>query len=147
MQRKEITLIGVLVALGVIYCIFFTDLFAARKMYIMASVRPVPGVPVGTPLPVFFKMNRKFELTSVKVVPLNGTNYDEKATPIWFLKATTNSYPVKYLEYGVPVRGMHPLVPRSRPEALIPGKSYRLILTARDYAGSADFRTLAATGH
>jgi hypothetical protein len=146
MQRKEITLIGVLVVLGVIYCIFFTDLFAARRMGIMAFSRPMPGLPAGSSVPVFFKLNRAFELTSLKVVPLNGTNYDEKLPAAWYLVAKTNSYKVKILEYGIPVRGMHPALPRSRPDPLEPGKNYRLVLTAHEYSGFADFKAVAATG-
>jgi hypothetical protein len=147
MQRKEITLIGVLLVLGVIYAIFFTDIFARRRMFITASVRPTPGLAVGTPIPVFFKLNRAFELTTLKVVPLNGTNYDEKATPIWYLVAQTNSHSVRFLEYGIPVRGMHPAVPRSRPEPLEPGKIYRMLLTGGGYSGYTDFKTIAQPAH
>lgn len=144
MQRKEIRLIGVLLVLGVFYCIFFTDLFASRKMYITASVRPIGGLPAGTPLPVMFKLNRAFRLTSLKVVPLSGTNYDEKLPPVWYLIAKTNSYPLKFIPYGIPLRGMHPAIPGARPDPLDPTKHYRLLLTGEGYSGFTDFHTLAA---
>ena len=70
MQKKEITLIAFLLVLGVLYVAFFTDWFRKKTLTIVPSARPERGIVAGTPLPVFFKLSRSCELTSLKVIPL-----------------------------------------------------------------------------
>jgi hypothetical protein len=146
MQKKELMMVGVLLVLGVVYAIFFTDWFSKGKLAITASARPERGIAAGTPLPVFFKLSRSCELTSIKVVPLQGTNFDAHAAPIWYMVATTNSKPTKLFQYGVPIRGMHPAIPRARPEPLDPSRYYRLVVTSGDLNGYTDFHTMLMPG-
>lgn len=146
MQKKEITLVGFLVVLAVLYVIFFTDWFKKKTLTVVPSARPERGITAGTPLPVFFKLNRSYELTSLKVVPLDGTNFDTHTPPIWYLVAATNSRPVKLFQYGVPIRGMHPAIPKARPEPLDTNRIYRLIVSSGELSGYTDFRTMAMPG-
>src|SRR5947209_6360081 len=116
MQKKEAMLVGLLLILGVLYVVFFTDFFRKRLLTIVPSARPEHGITAGMPLPVFFKLSRSCQLTQVKVVPLNGTNFDTKTPPIWYMIAKTNSRAVKLFQYGVPIRGMYAAIPKARPE-------------------------------
>jgi hypothetical protein len=142
MQRKEITLVGFLAVLAVVYVIFFTDWFRKPTLSITPSSRPERGIQAGMVLPVFFKMSHSCELTSVKVIPLQGTNFDSHVPPIWYMVAKTNTRPVKLLQYGVPIRGMKPMIPKARPEPLETNKVYRLIVQAGDLNGYADFKPM-----
>ncbi len=146
MQKKEITLIAFLLVLGVLYVAFFTDWFRKKTLTIVPSARPERGIVAGTPLPVFFKLSRSCELTSLKVIPLQGTNFDAHTPPIWYMVATTNSRPVKLFQYGVPIRGMHPAIPKARPDPLDPGRVYRLIVSSGDLTGYTDFKTMLMPG-
>ena len=60
--------------------------------------------------------------------------------------ATTNSRPVKLFHYGVPIRGMHPAIPKARPDPLDPGRVYRLIVSSGDLTGYTDFKTMLMPG-
>lgn len=146
MQKKEITLVAFLLVLGVVYLAFFTDFMRKKTLTIVPSVRPERGIAAGTPLPVYFKLGRSSELTSLKVIPLQGTNFDAHTPPIWYLVANTNTGPVKLFQYGVPIRGMHPAIPKARPEPLEPGRAYRLVVSAGDLTGYTDFKTMSMPG-
>jgi hypothetical protein len=146
MQKKEITLVAFLLILGVLYVVFFTDWFRKKTLTIVPSARPERGIAAGTPLPVYFKLNRSCELTSLKVIPLQGTNFDAHTPPIWYLVANTNSRPTKLFQYGVPIRGMHPAIPKAQPEPLEPGHVYRMIVSTTDLTGYTDFKTMAMPG-
>jgi hypothetical protein len=147
MQRKEIALVGFLVMLGVVYIIFFTEWFRKPTLMITPSARPERGIQAGMTLPVYFKLSRSCELTSVKVIPLQGTNFDAHTPPVWYMVAKTNTHPVKLFQYGVPIRGMKPAIPKARPEPLETNKVYRLVVQAGDLSGYTDFRTMVMPRH
>ena len=79
-------------------------------------------------------------MTSLKVVHASEIETNKYAHPIWSLATESNSAPVSSFVYGAGIRGMHPAVKGSRPDPLVPGVQYRLLVTTdKDKQAQHDF--------
>ena len=128
----------VLLVLGGLYVHFFGHWFEKRQIGIAASFRPNRRAnPPG--LVVAFTLNGDYRLTRVKVVPMEGTNFNPQAIPVWNLESDSNSVPTRAFWYGQGIRGMKPAVKGLKPAMLTPGVEYRLIVSTGKVDGYTDF--------
>ncbi len=130
MNKKSWFLIAIVVALGVVYVIFFTNWFKSKSILIGDMER------FGR---VNFTFTEPHELTSVKVFSVSALESNKYALPVWELKSDSNSVPIKYFIYGQRIRGMKPAVANLRPEPLEPGSKYRLFVEAGSTKAQHDF--------
>jgi hypothetical protein len=79
--------------------------------------------------PVTFTLGGYYRLTNLKVVLASEIETNKYAHPVWELATESNSVPTTSFVYGGGVRGMHPAVKGARPDPLIPGVNYRLLVT------------------
>lgn len=90
--------------------------------------------------PVTFTLNGYYRLTSLKVVLAAEIATNKYAHPIWALATDSNSVPVSSFVYGGGVRGMRPSVKGTRPDPLVRGVDYRLLVTTdKKLTGQHDF--------
>jgi hypothetical protein len=143
MTKKEATLIALLVGVGCVYIIFFTNWFVKKQIVITPSLRPATGKGAAV-LPVIFKLDGEYKLTNVKVVPLDSENFQPQALAAWHLVAQSNSEPTRMIVYGKPIPGMQPALKGTQPEPLDPNVIYRLDVAAGPLTGTVDFRTQPA---
>jgi hypothetical protein len=123
------------------------DSFAPDAIQISHRVSPWlkpgrPGAKRANDLgePVAFTLNGFYRLTSVKVVIASEIATNKYAHPVWHLISESNSVPVSVLTYGGGIRGLHSAVKGARPDPLVPGVDYRLLLTTdKDQQGQHDF--------
>src|SRR5215813_13880052 len=107
MTAKAKLLLGCAALLGIAYVIFFTDLFRKQTMQIIPTFRPgrasaIPRPPDSAPVyPISFRLNKRYRLTSIKVV--NAAEYaaNKNAQPTWHLVSDSNSVPQNTIVYGV----------------------------------------------
>ncbi|MBA4146520.1 MAG: hypothetical protein H0X66_00275 [Verrucomicrobia bacterium] len=138
MSKKNIFLVLVLVALGALYIVYFTDLF--EKPVISISARPrVARASSGNQYSVSFSFDRRCELTEIKVVSVSELETNKYARAYWHMISDTNSAPVKGILYGENLKGMKPKIPKMKPEPLAPGQKYRLMIEAGKNKGQVDF--------
>lgn len=119
MNKKSWFLVGVAVALGACYVIFFTNWFRSKHILIAHNER------FGR---VLFTLGRQYELTSIKVVSVSALQSNKYALPVWELKSDSHSIPIKLFSYGQRIQGMKPAVENTRPEPLEQGTVYRLFV-------------------
>ena len=98
----------------------------------------------GAVLPVSFTLDGKYRLSSIKVVELSAYLTNKYVTPVWHLISKTNSAPVRGFLYGLPIPGMAPALPDSKPKNLLPNVAYRLFVEAGRAKGNQDFQTREA---
>lgn len=89
---------------------------------------------------VVFGLNRKLQLTDLKVVSLAALATNAEALPLWHLVSASNSIPVKMFVYGDDIRGLTPYVKGTHAQPLEPNVPYRLLLQAGSQAGQHDFK-------
>ena len=152
MQKQSWTLVIVALVLAVLYATFFTDWLRTDGIQIIVQNRPIPQrldlkrTFEATPVyPVSFAFDRKYEFTSVKVVSERDLATQKFPSPIWHLISETNSRPTKAIVYGVSPPGMHPAVEESKPQPLIPGTRYMLLLEAGRLKGATNFSPIKAS--
>lgn len=144
MAKKNIALVSVLIVLGAIYVFNFTSLFQKSEMEITSRLRPQmsgrrgKGAPVGNSISFF--LNRKYALTSLKVVEESDFKTNKYPHAIWHLISESNSVPTKVIVYGFPVDGMKPKIEKIRPEVLQTNLSYVLMIEAGNVKGQATFK-------
>ena len=150
MTKNGIALSVVLVVLAGLYIRFFTDWFSKETIQIIPQIRPgrassIPR-PAGAPpvSPVSFAFDGKYRLTSVKVVSADDYATNKYANPLWYLISDSNSIPTKAIVYGFPVKGMKPKVPQARPDPLLPGVPYIMMVEAGNIKAQTNFHTLEA---
>ncbi len=145
MSKNNWLLVIVLVALTTVYAVWFTDWFrpktiqifhACRKVRVFANQR-TKNAPVT--LPVMFGLGARYQLTELKVWPLDAWRSNHNALPVWHLISATNSAPVKEFMYGRNIPGMKPAIPGTHAEPLEPNVSYHLFLQAGSYKGEHNF--------
>ncbi len=151
MARKNIILLLCALVLAGGYVYFFTDWFAGPDIQIMHTIRPTPqaGRRIGrrdaarpaASHTVSFALDRKLELTLVKVVSASDAATNKYPHAIWHLISDSNSVPTKALVYGMPVRGMRPAVKGASADALAPDTAYRLLLESDAGKVTYDFKT------
>lgn len=138
MSKKNIILFLVLISLGALYIVYFTELF--QKPVISISARPrVSRGTTGAANSVSFSFDRRCELTEVKVISAAEFATNKYARAYWHLISETNSAPVKGLLYGETLKGMKPKIPKMKAEPLISGETYRLIIRTENHSGQVDF--------
>ena len=147
MTKNGYVLLTVALLLGAAYAYFFTDLFHREQIQIIPQIRP--GRPsnvsrsgdIPPTYPVSFLFDRKYELTSLKVVPAQEFATNKYVTPTWYLVSDSNSVPTKNVIYGLMPKGMKPAVARMRPEPLQPNMPYLLLIEAGRIKGQTNFFT------
>ena len=150
MSKNLIVLSGLLVVLLGVYVFFFTDWFNKPSIQIIATIRPsrpssIPR-PVDTPsvYPVAFSFDGSYRFTEVKVVQAAEYAKNKFAPPLWHMVSDSNSVPTKYFQYGMPIKGMKPSVPRARPGPLKPNEEYLILLDTGSVKGMTNFHTAVA---
>jgi hypothetical protein len=148
MTKNGIVLSVIAAILGAAYLYRFTDWFVTDAIQIITTIRPgrVAATPRGSDqvpvYPVSFAFDGKYKFTSVKVVAADDLATNKFPTPLWHLISDSNSAPVKNIDYGFPVKGMKPAVPRTRPEPLQPEIKYVLMLEAGNTKAQTNFHTV-----
>lgn len=79
-------------------------------------------------VPVTFMLNGFYKLTSVRVFESAKVETNKYAVPVWRIISDSNSVPTSSFNYGSYIKGMHPEAKGTRPEALQPGVTYRLVV-------------------
>lgn len=145
MTTKNLLLIGMAVALGTVYAIWFSDWFKPKTVEVFhtwrqarprnASARQQPP-----PHPVLtFGINQKLRLDEITVVPVAALQTNEHPVPLWHLISDSNSVPVKQFIYGQFIGGMKAAVKGARPVKLETNVTYRLLISAGKFTGEHDF--------
>src|SRR5262245_49732355 len=145
MTTKNVVLIILVVALASLY-VYMSDWFTKPTIQIICTKRAgsVSRIPREDDLavyPVSFSLNKKYRLTSVKVVSADEYATNKYAHPLWHLISDSNSPPTKVLIYGTNPRGMKPEVAGAKPQPLQPKVNYLLFLQAREASGQIEFQT------
>jgi hypothetical protein len=133
--------------LGVILLTLYLTLFSGCKeepMQITWKPRPVRrGTPTErgmTPLyDVTFGLNKKYRLTSVKVVSAQDLSTNKYPRALWHLVEDGKSNPVNAVGYGKPIRGMKAAIPELEPEPLEPNQEYVVMIEAGSTRAQTNF--------
>lgn len=144
MTKKNLLVILAVLLLGGLSLYLNRDRFRSESIQIGERwMDPRPGmVPRGQKAPakvLLFLLDRKVELTSVKVIPLADVLTNKYPHPIWELTTSSNSVPVKEIVYGRPIRGMQPKVKGAVADPLQPDVQYRLFIEAGSQKATRDF--------
>ena len=142
MQKREVMWIAVLVALIGLYFLLFHHRFDRQQMTIRPSLRPSRQADAAV-FQVLFALNDNFRLTDVKVIPLEGDQFNPLADPVWHLISDSNSIPIRAFRYGQNIQGMKPALKDTPPDPLEPGQVYRIAVEAGKIRASTDFRAKA----
>jgi len=118
-------LAGALALALILYALFFLD-FRTREMIILH--RPAPQWRT-----VVFGLDRDYAVTTIEVVELTG---DGPGRTMWKLRRAEDAPALSTFAYAQPLPGMEARVAAS---PLEPGRTYRLLVTARGARGEADF--------
>ena len=87
--------------------------------------------------PFVFSLDAKYRLTSIKVVESSSTN---PTPPIaWWVRSRSGSPPTDAILYGRAPEGLEPMTPGSRPDKLLPGRTYTLWVEAGRRRGQQRF--------
>ena len=153
-NKTLITILIIAILVGLYYHKdSFRDWFGSKEIQIhhRVGMRQVPARRGSADNPVFdapvnpvsFGLDRRYRLTSIRVVPISALETNPLARAIWELTTESNSVPVESFFYGLPIRGMQPKIKGVQAEALDPGVQYRLFITAGRRRGEHDFSTTA----
>jgi hypothetical protein len=142
MTKKSLMLLMVAVGLAATYAYYFTDWIKPPIIQIYAQVRPLTlGAQSSRAFAtVIFTLDGKYNLTNVKVIHVSALATNRNPAPLWDLVRYTNSPPVHGFAYGAPIRGLRPVVAKSRAEPLEIGVNYRLVVAAGRARGHLDFK-------
>jgi len=91
--------------------------------------------------PVSFAFDKKYSLTSIKVVSADELKTNKYANPVWYLISDSNSVPKKAVIYGDKIQGMKPAIAGMRPEPLQPNVPYVVMIEAGKIKGQTNFLT------
>jgi hypothetical protein len=141
MSRNATLILGVILFIGV-YAYLFTDWFHPPRIQITAQ--PRPGWSGQTALP--FKLDGKYSLTDVKVVPLQAVETNKPAAPVWHLVRASNAAPTSFLIYGQTAEGLKPARDKLQADPLEPDTAYHLSVEAGRAKGELNFRMPPAPG-
>jgi hypothetical protein len=142
MPKKQWFLLAFALVLAAVYVWGFTDWFRHKDIHISSTGRaalsrfPVPG----TAPTVVFALDKEYELTELKVVPLAAWQTNQAAVPVWHLAGESRSAPTKFFLYGENIGGMQPVIPGAKPEPLEKNVTYRLFVSAGSVKGQHDFQ-------
>ncbi len=143
MKRNIIAICILLVFVGAY--VYSNNFFRKDPIQITPSIRPGRPSRVNPEVyPVSFLLDGKYRLKSVKVVLKADAEKNKYPRPVWHMVSDSASRSTKMIIYGMPIPGMKPAVPKTRPEPLEPNVPYRLIIEAEGgYTGHVDFKTVA----
>jgi hypothetical protein len=130
MNKKSWVLIGIVIALGVLYIVYFTNWFKPKVLHVSHAARSGR---------INFSLGGPYQLTSVRVVSVSALQSNKYALAAWELKSDSNSVPTKFFFYGERIPGMKPPVSNARPERLKPGEPYRLFVQTPSLKAEHDF--------
>lgn len=105
------------------------------QIYHRVATRSGAGVSRGRPSaanPLVFGFSEPLRLTAVRVFHADELLTNKYPKAVWEVISTSNTIPLKLIEYGVPIRGLQPKTPEARPEALVPGQPYVLVVETKD---------------
>ena len=141
MDKKSTPLVVVLLALVLVYVIFFTDWFKPHRMTLFYSTRQIEHFRARADLPyILFGLGGTYRLTEVKVVSLDDFKKDPAAPALWHLTSQSNSVPIKMFTYGEHIHGMKPDFAGDAPQNLQTNEIYRLFVAAGRTKGQIDFK-------
>ena len=146
MNKKNFILITVVFLLAGVYVVYFTDWFRPKTMQISHTSRPMAGARGSFSAPLTFSLGNYYELTEIKVVPLDDLRKNPLAQPVWHLVSDSGSDDVDRFSYGQNIGGMHPAIAGARAEPLQPGVNYRIFVHAGRTKGQHDFQIDATAG-
>lgn len=138
-------MILLLVGLGGIYLVYFTDLFRTPQIQISARPRAERShrwSRKGRSAPILsasFSFDQKLAITELQVVAVADAKTNKYPHALWHLISESNSVPLKGLLYGETPQGMKPKNPKVRAEPLRPQTKYRLLVEAGKRKGQIDF--------
>ena len=144
MNKKNFILAGLVVVLAAAYVVWFTDWFRPKPIQISHTNRPIRSASGPSVAHMVFKLGDDYELTEIKVVPLDALKNNPLAQPAWHLVGNSDS--INTFTYGENIDGMDPAVEGARAEPLQPGVTYRLFVRAGSVKGQHDFQIGAAPG-
>ncbi|MFM2295069.1 MAG: hypothetical protein RLZZ350_1482 [Verrucomicrobiota bacterium] len=145
-SRKEIFLVGLVLALATAYVVWFTDWgkpqiipigFSARPYVVPRTRRGADGEVEKVNWSLTFALGRNFELTSVRVVDAAKFAADPKSPALWRLAG--KSSPTSGFVYGADIVGLQPFVPGMPPPPLVAGVKYRIFVDATKAHGEQEF--------
>ena len=147
MAKKNWMLLALAVFLGGFSLYLNKDWFAKDNIQIHSRSRPArfalfgrkKTVDTGPIEPIYFDIDRKLKLTSVKVVSVAEAVTNKYPHTFWCLISDSNSAPVKDFSYGGKISGMRPEVKGATPDPLEPGVPYRLLVEAGPVKVAHDF--------
>jgi hypothetical protein len=133
--------------LGVILLTLYLALFSGcneEPMLITSKLRPVrKGTALErgvTPLyDVTFGFNKRYRLTSVKVVSAQDLSTNKHPRALWHIVEDGKATPVKAISYGKPARGMKPAVPDLEAEPLDADQEYVVFIEAGGIKAQTNF--------
>ena len=128
---------GAVLLLAFVYAYFFTDWFKPPHIQISAQPRPNWSGPAGLP----FRLDGKYRLTEVKVVPLYALETNKSCSPVWHMVKSSNVTTTAYFFYGAPIEGMKAASDKPAADPLEPDTAYRLSVEAGRARGELDFHT------
>ena len=148
MTKQSAVLISLAVLLLGARIVFFTDWFVKPRINILPQIRPpLRGVrvnPASGDVPVFpvsFQFDQPYQFTEIRVVAAADEKTNKYPHAVWHMISDSNSVASKLLQYGAPMRGMKPKIPRGQPEPLEPDVVYRLYVNAGRARGVTNFQT------
>lgn len=145
--KKGLWIAAVILVIVGLYAYVYRDVFQPRRIVI--THRVVVGPPVRglsrtnesiQLTQLAFGLDRKYELTEITVIPVAALEAGSNAVPLWHVVSDSNSVPVKVFAYGDHIRGLRPVVKKSRPMPLESNVTYRLFVKAGRDRGQHDFR-------
>jgi len=147
MSKKEWVLIGLVLALGGLYAVYFGDWFRPKFIRIEHTARRLrsgfggPGRSDASQpsMSITFSLGRSYRLTSLRVVLAAEFQTNKFAHSVWRLVSEKGSAPVDRFAYGFPIQGMTPALAGAEPEPLEPGAQYRLLVETAKLKGEHDF--------
>jgi hypothetical protein len=140
MDKKSTPLVIVLLALVLVYVVFFTDWFKPHVIKLFYTTRPIEHFRAWADLPyILFGLEGTYRLTELKVVSLDDFKKNPNTSSVWHLISQSNSIPIKMFTYGEHIHGMRPKFEGDRPQSLQTNEIYRLFVSAGRASGQIDF--------
>ncbi len=141
MTKKQWFLVAFAFALAVVYLCCFTDWFRHKEIRISSTSRASLSRfhSEGMSTAIAFRLDREYELTEVKVVPLLAWQSNPTVVPVWHLVGDRESAPIELFLYGDNIDGMEPAIPGAKPGTLENNVTYRLFVFAGSVKGQHDF--------
>jgi hypothetical protein len=143
MTKRKWMFIVIALLLACVYLYHFAGWFQPKIIQISYTQRSFlsrTSSRPNQPTILFGFGGQPYQLSEVKVVPLDAGQITSAAVPVWHLISDSRSAPVEFFTYGQSLPGMKPAVPGSRPEPLETNVTYRLLMRVGSLKGQCDFQ-------